>query len=151
MSLEPEPSPSPRIGDAERDEAVALLQEHLAAGRLDNTEFNDRLDTALEAKTQGELVPLFADLPGRRPGDPAPAPVPAVRSVGTDELERRKRIGSIVIGSLWPLGIVLGIITQQWWFFVIPIFLTGILGQIFGVWGGDDRNRDRQRHRHDNG
>lgn len=148
MSLESEPSPSPRIGDAERDEAVDLLQEHLAAGRLDNSEFNDRLDTALGAKTQGELVPLFLDLPGRRPGEPVPAPVPvpAVPSIGAAELDRRKRIGGIVIGSLWPLGILLGILTGQWWFFVLPIFLTGILGQIFGVWGGDDRNRHRNRN-----
>ena len=68
-------------------------------------------------------------------------------SVGAAELERRRRIGGIVIGSLWPLAIVLGIITQQWWFFLLPIFLTGILGQVFGVWSGEDRNRDRYRER----
>lgn len=63
---QPEPS-AQRIGDAERDLAVTELREHHAAGRIDATEFEDRMDAALHARTQGELDVLFADLPGLRP------------------------------------------------------------------------------------
>lgn len=68
-----------RIGDAERDDATRLLQEHLSAGRLDNDEFSDRVEQALQATHQSQLGELFRDLPGRRPGQSmAPAPVQQV-------------------------------------------------------------------------
>lgn len=60
--------PEPRIGDAERDDAANLLQEHLAAGRITHAEFDERITAALAARTQGDLDVLFLDLPGRRPG-----------------------------------------------------------------------------------
>jgi Domain of unknown function (DUF1707) len=53
-----------RIGDHERDAAAESLSGHFAAGRLDQTEFEERLAAAYAAKTGAELVPLFADLPG---------------------------------------------------------------------------------------
>jgi hypothetical protein len=59
-----------RIGDVERDAAMAALQEHFAAGRLTFDELTDRIDGALTAKTQGQIDALMADLP-RIP--PAPA------------------------------------------------------------------------------
>lgn len=70
-----EPLPAPRIGDAERDDAVELLREHMAAGRLDVTELDERLERALTARTQPELDALFSDLPGRHPGEKLPARV----------------------------------------------------------------------------
>ena len=45
----------PRIGDADRDQAVAFLQEHLANGRIEASEFDDRMSQALKAKTASEL------------------------------------------------------------------------------------------------
>ena len=52
-----------RASDADRDRTAAALREHLAAGRLTQDEFNERLDKALVAKTLGELDDLIADLP----------------------------------------------------------------------------------------
>jgi Domain of unknown function (DUF1707) len=57
----------PRIGDADRDQAVAFLQEHMAKGRIDASEFDDRMSRALKARTASELSTLFADLPEPRP------------------------------------------------------------------------------------
>jgi Domain of unknown function (DUF1707) len=57
----------PRIGDADRDQAVAFLQEHMAQGRIDELEFDDRISRALKAKTASDLAPLFDDLPDPRP------------------------------------------------------------------------------------
>jgi len=61
-----------RIGDKERDEAARALGEHFATGRLDRDEYDERLTTAFEAKTWGDLAPLFRDLPN-------PAPVVGAR------------------------------------------------------------------------
>src|SRR4029450_11458628 len=57
----------PRIGDADRDQGVTFLQEHMAQGRIDASEFDDRMARALKAKTASELAVLFEDLPEPRP------------------------------------------------------------------------------------
>ena len=53
-----------RISDADRDRAAAILGDALAEGRLTPEEHSERLDTILAAKTQAEIVPVVADLPG---------------------------------------------------------------------------------------
>jgi Domain of unknown function (DUF1707) len=58
-----------RIGDAERDAAMAQLREHFVAGRLTFDELTERIDLALAAKTQDHIDGLMADLP--RPPRPA--------------------------------------------------------------------------------
>ena len=52
-----------RIGDAERDQAVATLSEHFVAGRLTQDEFEERSEQATRARYIDELAPLFDDLP----------------------------------------------------------------------------------------
>jgi hypothetical protein len=52
-----------RIGDAERDVAMAQLREHFVAGRLTFDELSERIDFALTAKTQRQIDRLMADLP----------------------------------------------------------------------------------------
>jgi DUF1707 SHOCT-like domain len=52
-----------RIGDAERDAAMAQLREHFVAGRLTFDELTERIDGALTAKTQRQIDRLMADLP----------------------------------------------------------------------------------------
>ena len=52
-----------RIGDAEREAAAHDLGEHLAMGRVTSEEFAERLDRIYAARTQGELAPVFGDLP----------------------------------------------------------------------------------------
>jgi hypothetical protein len=56
-------NPELRIGDAEREAAVAALSEHYAAGRLSKDEFDERTAAALTAPTLSVLAPLFGDLP----------------------------------------------------------------------------------------
>jgi Domain of unknown function (DUF1707) len=56
-------NPKLRASDADRERTVALLSEHLAAGRLTAEEFQERLDAAYAAKTLGQLDELLADLP----------------------------------------------------------------------------------------
>jgi hypothetical protein len=52
-----------RVSDADREQAVVALREHLVAGRLTLEEFCDRVDAALRAKVTGELARLQDDLP----------------------------------------------------------------------------------------
>jgi len=63
-----------RIGDIERDAAMAQLREHFVAGRLTFDELTERIDAALTAKTQRQIDGLMADLPRPpRPGRPETA------------------------------------------------------------------------------
>jgi hypothetical protein len=52
-----------RIGDAERDEVLNALQEHLAAGRLDVDEYEQRAERVVAARYAEDLEELLADLP----------------------------------------------------------------------------------------
>lgn len=60
-----------RVGDADREAAVAELGEHLTRGRIDAHEYAERTAAAFAARTDDELARLFVDLP--RPYTP-PAP-----------------------------------------------------------------------------
>ena len=78
------PTGSPvRIGDAERDDAVASLGDHFAAGRLNREELDERIDRAIQARFDADLEPLFADLPSPIRADlPAPSLRSAIRRPG---------------------------------------------------------------------
>ena len=52
-----------RIGTAEREQAVKALGEHFAQGRLEPSEFEERMTAAYAARTASELDRLFDDLP----------------------------------------------------------------------------------------
>lgn len=56
-----------RISDADRESAMELLSEQYAVGRLTKVEFDERSDAIWSARTEGDLVPVFADLPVRSP------------------------------------------------------------------------------------
>lgn len=52
-----------RIGDAERQKAMDDLGKHFTAGRLDITEYDNRLTNVAEATMRSDLIPIFSDLP----------------------------------------------------------------------------------------
>ena len=60
-----------RVSDAEREYVGQLLQRAVGQGMLSLGEFTERMDTALAARTRGELNSVLFDLPG-------------IRVVGTD-------------------------------------------------------------------
>lgn len=70
--------PDLRIGDADREGALAALGEHFAAGRLTHEEYDERASRAIEARTAAEVAPLFDDLPGPHPPVLGGPPVPAL-------------------------------------------------------------------------
>ena len=135
----------PRIGDAERQAAVDALSEHFVAGRLNDAEFNERMDAAMQARTAADLWPLFSDLPrldangsGASPESqalvplmppylpatlPPPAAVPATTG-GRGRVQTLQLIRTLV----WPVAVVLVIFTgANFWPVVGAAILVSIV------------------------
>ncbi len=58
---------APRASDQDREAVLSRLGAGLAEGRLTMAEYEERVTTVLHTRTTGELAPLVADLPARRP------------------------------------------------------------------------------------
>ena len=67
-------NPGMRISDADRAEMADHLSKQYGEGRLDQAEFNERLDRAMRAKTNADLTGLLSDLPGAEPARQPPHP-----------------------------------------------------------------------------
>lgn len=77
-----------RVSDAEKEHVGQLLQRAVGLGMLSLGEFTERMDTALAAKTRGELNSVLADLPGMQIAEehrPVPQPVAAPHGVWNGE------------------------------------------------------------------
>ncbi|MEI5098774.1 DUF1707 domain-containing protein [Streptomyces sp. PmtG] len=57
---------SSRISDKDRDTAIERLQEAFAEGIVTRQEMDERLQLALTAQTQGDLVPVTDSLPEKK-------------------------------------------------------------------------------------
>jgi hypothetical protein len=150
----------PRIGDADRDQAVGFLQEHLAQGRIEASEFDDRLSRALNAKTASELAVLFEDLPDPRPSSGnasyqappwqrdeqqrryetppwlrTPAASPGIAHHVHPAVPQRSKadtVLAVLVAASWPAVILICFATSwsNWWLIFIPIFLSSIAGTL---------------------
>lgn len=137
MSTEPVPQ---RLSDAERDVAASMLREHFEAGRLDQTEFEERLSSALSARYAHDLDGLFADLPDPQPSrsgtvEAWSAPPPPWSATGSDAVAPRPAAGlpanaanwvSLGRKLIWPVCIILALVTGSFW----PFIVTAIIGSI---------------------
>jgi uncharacterized protein DUF1707 len=72
-----------RASDQERDAVVQRVQEAFAEGRLDDTEFDERMRAALTSRTRADLDVLLADLPAETA---TPGAVPATAGRGPGRL-----------------------------------------------------------------
>ena len=98
-----------RVGDAERESAVAALGEHFGAGRLTLEEYDQRSSHAFAARTTGDLARLFGDLPLL---PPPPEPPAGRLSIGFAPVVLVV-IALVVLSQLpWPLMLIVGWI---WW------------------------------------
>jgi hypothetical protein len=121
-------NPELRIGDAERESAVAALGEHYAAGRLNKDEFDERTAAALTAPTQSALAPLFLDLPAPHAAGPTVSTTPAtVRphpNWSPSRTPRRRRWHPIPILPVIVLLVALRVADLIPWFvFAIVVWL----------------------------
>jgi hypothetical protein len=65
-----------RVSDADRERVTTRLRDHYAEGRLTDSELDERVTAALNAKTFGDLRQLMVDLPGPTPVPPQQSPQP---------------------------------------------------------------------------
>ena len=149
-----------RISDSEREDAISKLGEHMSVGRLDVDEYGERTAKVAAAKTRGELLALFADLPDPRPSfgspitaapraRPAAAPKPS-QPVKWDDRPAIQRVWSALV----PLSAILALVLflqfdHAWYFFLIPAVLAIVGGAIWGEDWKHDRHRQRHRDWHD--
>ena len=136
-------NPNMRVSHAERTEVADRLSKHYGDGRLDEEEFNERLDRAMKAKTRSDLNGLFDDLPGAEDAPRPAAGPPAVRPPRTRRpLPRIVFLGFVAIVAImvgqalagplfafpfraaWPWGwgfhipwLLIGIVVFLWWRF----------------------------------
>lgn len=119
-----------RVGDQERDAVAEILRREHVNGRLDVSEFQERLDRCLTAKTYADLDALVADLPGAEPPSSRRAPA------------RRPRPWPF---ALLPLVVILAIAAsggRVLWlafpllcFFVLRTFVWRSWGRGYGGYG----------------
>lgn len=137
-----------RASDADRGNAASMLADAYAEGRLDNDEYNQRLDQTMSSKSLGELVPVLADLTPVRP-QPAAASPPSMPQQGRPRgpqgmIGRFPRwwLGLAVMFNLIWLMTVLG--TGHWIYYwpMWPMLGTAI-PMIMGVVGARVNRQDR--------
>jgi Flp pilus assembly protein TadB len=106
-----------RISDAERNQMSDLLSKHFAEGRLTDTEFHERVDRAMRAKTRGDLDGLLDDLPRLDPGG----------------VERRRRGHPVLLFVLVALLAVS--VAHVFWFWHVPWLVIGVVAFFLWRWG----------------
>lgn len=129
----PDPVPADllRVGDSERQQAVSALGEHYASGRLDQDEYDTRVQAAYAARTRVDLRGLFGDLPEPAPFRPLPAPGFRAGRVARERPSGRR--GPALAGvPFFPVLIVLAIVASvllRFPIFPIVLFLWFGLGR----------------------
>ena len=121
-----------RVSDAERSQVADALSKHFADGRLDQAEFDERMQRAMSAKTRGQLAGLFDDLPHLGP-----------TTASVVEVSRRRR-GSLALVVV-TLLIFMAAFSSAMWAWHFPWLLFGLIFLVFFV-----RSR-RGWHRHGHG
>lgn len=107
-----------RVSDAERAQVADALSRHFAEGRLDQAEFDERMQRAMSAKTRSDLAGLFDDLP------PLGTGVPATVEVG------RRRRGSFAL-ILVTMVIFLAAFSSAVWTWHFPWLLFAVIFLVF--------------------
>ncbi|WP_328560735.1 DUF1707 SHOCT-like domain-containing protein [Streptomyces coelicoflavus] len=121
-------APELRASDADRERVAEVLRDALAEGRLDMTEFEERLDATYSARTYGELAPITRDLP-------IGTAVEVPRVSMTKEPERRDGWAGRITGregsSSWAVAVMSGFQRKGRW--TVPKRFNS-----FSFWGGGE-------------
>jgi hypothetical protein len=97
-----------RVSDADREQAVVVLRQHLLAGRLTPDEFSERVEAVLRARVGADLARVQEDLPAvaaeAAPSQRKPARFTAAmlgHVVRRGRLRLRKRtVAAVALGDL---------------------------------------------------
>src|SRR5262249_22174789 len=147
-----------RVSDADRDRVTAQLRDHFAAGRITPGELDERLSTALNAKTFGDLRRIMADLPGPVPALLGAAP-PPLRATPAWAVRRRPPLPPLILlavlaallipGAGWLLAAFVNVILLFWLMtFAVGAFASGRPQQRWHHHGGKQRPRHPSGRHH---
>jgi uncharacterized protein DUF1707 len=145
-----------RAGDSDRQAVVDQLKKALDEGRLDLSEYDERLQRTYAAKTYEDLDGLLDDLPGTVPVrhsqvQPAATPPPPVGSPAPPQ-----PVSAHLTRWLGPYGGVFAVCVLIWlittvsaghltYFWPVWMLFPILLG-VFGQWRGHE-NSDRDARR----
>lgn len=128
--------PELRLSDAERQDALDVLSEHVSTGRLDLDEYADRSAKVTTARTRGDLGELFADLPEPLPEAlKASSSTPVMASHGPLDARPPRTVGTWLASSAVPIAAVLGVVLLLtgrgfWWVLVLPALAACLVGVV---------------------
>lgn len=94
------------LSDAERQDALDVLEEHVRTGRLDIDEYGSRSAKVTAAKRVSELIPLFDDLPSPRPS----ALLTGASAPQVPVMSGESAVATFLTRSAVPIAIVLAIV-----------------------------------------
>jgi hypothetical protein len=118
-----------RISDAERADVVDRLSKHYGDGRLNQAEFNERVDQAMKAKTRSDLSGLFADLPDIEESG-------AVASHPNERPHHHTLVLVLVVVFAAVAGRALMAVLSPWW------LIVGLLAFLLLHYGRSHHHRD---------
>jgi hypothetical protein len=157
-----------RAADADRHQVADRLRAALEEGRLDLTEYDERLQRAYAAKTYGDLDRLLTDLPNAAPVVPSPPQAPPEAIAG-----ERSGLTRAWLGHVWASWIKTAVWLSVFWLvafvfagdsvFYWPVWVLGPWGVVLlartvgGLASGEPRRyaveavhrRALREHRHE--
>jgi hypothetical protein len=127
-----------RISDAERAEVADRLSKHYSDGRLDQAEFDERVDQAMRAKTQSDLSGLFDDLPS--PDEPGASQTSKTSKVVTRRRDERghRHPSLLFLVLIVVIAIALGHALVQLY---VPWLLIGLIAVLWLIYGPGHHHR----------
>lgn len=132
-----------RVSDADREGAASRLREHYAAGRLDSSEFEERLQAIYAARTESELESLSADLPALPPKPPSTREL-LMEAVGSHPVARNAGVGVAAFAACTAIWALTGAHSSFWPKWVLVVTLIAVVRGIKrGGWDGGGRYRGR--------
>ncbi|MEV0333228.1 DUF1707 domain-containing protein [Nocardia sp. NPDC050717] len=130
-------TPGTRASDAERNAIVAQLGTHLADGRLDLAEYDQRVAKVYATATRDELAVVLSDLPPltTQQGS-APAPAKPPRVPVWQRIEAGSWLGvSVIVLVIWGLiSLTAGELTYFWPMWVIGPWGAVLLFRVVTGW-----------------
>lgn len=113
-----------KASDADREQVADRLRRATAEGRLLAHELEERLATALRARTYGELDAVVADLPGQRPA----------RRHQSHELSDYIRPAIALAVALPLIAVAVALVVAAMVFLVTGVFAVWMLWFAIGWW-----------------
>ncbi|MEV6213680.1 DUF1707 domain-containing protein [Nocardia sp. NPDC051833] len=148
-------TPGTRASDAERNAIVAQLSTHLADGRLDLTEYDQRVAKVYATATRDELAVVLSDLPQLTAQQQASAPAEkkGARIPVWQRIEAGSWLGvSLIVVVIWGLiSLSAGELTYFWPMWVIGPWGAVLVFRVLTGWeatpGTQTHLRQLEKHR----